>query len=97
MTGIAAVDIAADPAQYRLRRGAEQVGDGVERQTIATQADGGAPSRFGRAVSFKASELGAASFAALPLLAGDDAEPDQAATAASGTARKTGDHQNAKL
>jgi hypothetical protein len=41
-------------------------------------------------VSFKASELIVASFAAPPLPAGDDAEPDQAATAAPGTAGKIG-------
>ena len=91
------IDIAAHPAQHRLRRGAEQVGHGVERQAIAVQADSGAFGRFGGAVSFKAGELIAAAFAAPPLFASDDAVPDQAATAALRTARKIGDHQNAKL
>src|SRR4051794_12871209 len=93
--GAAAIDIAAYPAQRRLRRGAEQVGHGVERQAIAVQADRGA--WFGGAVTFKASELIAAAFAAPPLFASDDAVPDQAATAALRTARRIGDHQNAKL
>jgi hypothetical protein len=90
------IDIAADPAQHRLRRGAEQVGDGAERQTIAVQADGRASGRFGRAVPLRASKLVAAPFATPPLLACDEAEPDAAATAAPGTVRKRGDHQDAK-
>jgi hypothetical protein len=46
---------------------------------------------------FKASELVAAPFAAPPLPACDDAEPDQAATAAPRTIGKSKDHQDAKL
>jgi hypothetical protein len=46
---------------------------------------------------FKVSELVAAPSAAPSLLARDDAVPDQAPTAAPGTMRKGGDHQNAKL
>jgi hypothetical protein len=95
--GAAAVDIAAYPAQHRLRRGAEQVGDGVEGQTVAVQADRGAFGRFRRAVPFKASELVSAPLAAPPLLTCDDAEPDDAATAAPRTGRKSGDHQDPKL
>src|SRR3954453_9385633 len=95
--GAAAIDIAAHPAQHRLRRGAEQVGHGVERQAIAVQADSGAFGRFRSAVTFKARELIAAAFPAPPLLASDDAIPDQSTTAALWTARKIGDHQNAKL
>ena len=72
----ATIDIAADPAQHRLRRGAEQIGHGVERQAVAIQTDGGASSRFGRAVSFRPCELVAASPAAPPLLARDDAVSD---------------------
>jgi len=92
--GAAAIDRAAHPAQYRLRRGAEQVGDGVERQTLAVQADRGASGRFGRAVDFRASKLVAAPFAAPPLLAYDEPETDDAATTAPGTARKIGYHQD---
>jgi hypothetical protein len=95
--GAAAIDIAAHPAQHRLCRGAEQVGDGVERQTVTVQADSGASGRFGCAVDFRARELVSAPFAAPSLLAGDEAEPDNAATAAPGTVRKIGDHQGAKL
>jgi hypothetical protein len=76
--GAAAIDIAAHPAQHRLRRGAEQVSHGVERQAIAIQADGGAPGRFGRVVSFKARELVAAPLAAPSLPACNEAGPDQA-------------------
>jgi hypothetical protein len=47
-------------------------------------------------VPVRASELVAAPFAAPPLLAGDDAKPDQAATAAPRTGRKSGDHQDTK-
>ena len=86
------IDIAADPAQHRLRRGAKQVGHGVEGQAVAVQGDGGAPGRFRRTVPFRASELVAASPTAPPLLAGDNAVPDQAAAAASGTVRKNGSH-----
>jgi hypothetical protein len=46
---------------------------------------------------FKVSELIAAPLTAPPLLACDEAEPEEAATAASRTARKSGDHQDAKL
>src|SRR3982751_2238257 len=95
--GAAAVDIAAHPAQHRLCRGAEQVGDGVEGQTVAVQADRGALARFGRAVPVEAGELVAAPLAAPSLLACDDAEPDDAATAAPGTGRKSGDHHDPKL
>src|SRR5918994_2940591 len=90
------IDIAAHPAQHRLRRGAKQMGHGVEGQTVAVQADGRAFGWFRRAVPVKASELVAAPFAAPPLLARDDAKPDQAATAAPRTARKNGDHQDTK-
>jgi hypothetical protein len=86
--GAVTIDIAAHPAQHRLRCRAEQVGDGVERQTIAVQADGRASGGFGRAVSFRASELVLAPFAAPSLPACDDAKPDEAATAAPGTVRK---------
>ena len=79
----------ADPAQHRVRRGAKQVGHRVEGQAVAVQADGGAFSRFRRTVSFRASELVAAS-----LLACDNAVPDQAAAAAPRTARKNGSHQD---
>ena len=95
--GAVVIDRAAHPAQHRLCRGAEQVGDGVERQTVTVQADGGALGRFGRAVSFRASKLVGAPFAAPALFAGDEAEPDEAATAAPGTLRKIADHQDAKL
>jgi hypothetical protein len=44
----------------------------------------------------RASKLVAAPFATPPLLACDEAEPDAAATAAPGTVRKIGDHQDAK-
>ena len=91
------IEMAANPAQHRWRRGAEQVGNGVERQTVAIQTDGGASGRFRRAVSLKASKLVSAPFAAPPLPACDDAEPDDAATAAPGTVRKIGDHQDVKL
>jgi hypothetical protein len=93
----AAINIAAHPAQHRLRRGAEQVGHGIEGQTVAVQTDGGALGRFRRAVPFKASELVATPLAAPPLLACDGAVPDQAVTAALGTTRKIGDHQDPKL
>jgi len=89
------IDIATHPAQHRLRRGAEQVGHGVERQAVAVQADG--RTWFGRAVPVKASELVAAPLAAPPLLARDVAVPDQAATTAPGIVWKIGDHQHAKL
>jgi hypothetical protein len=93
------IDIAA--AQHRWRRGAKQMGHRVEGQALAVQADGGAFSRFRRAVPFKASEqvaarLVAAPLAAPPLQACDETKPDAAATAAAGTARKIGDHQDAK-
>jgi hypothetical protein len=81
--------------QYQLRRGAEQVGPGVERQAVAVQADGRV--WFRRAVSFKVIELVAAPSAAPSLLARDDAVLDQAPTAALWTTRKREDHQNAKL
>jgi hypothetical protein len=93
----ATTDIAADTAQHRLRCGAEQIGQGVERQAVAVQIDGGASGRFGRAVPFKVSELVEALPAAPSLLACDDAVSDQAATAAPGTAKRSGNHQNAKL
>jgi hypothetical protein len=89
------IDIAAHPAQHRLRRSAEQMGHGVEGQTVAVQADSGA--WFRRAVPVKASELVAAPLAASPLLARDEAVPDQAPTAAPRTGRKRGDHQDPKL
>jgi hypothetical protein len=60
-------------------------------------ADGDALGRFRRAVPVKASELVAAPLAAPPLLARDDAVPDQAATTAPGTVWKIGDHQDPKL
>jgi hypothetical protein len=88
---LAAVMIDRAAAQHRLRCGAKQMGHRVEGQAV--QADGGA--RFRRAV--KASELVAPPLAAPPLLAGDEAEPDQAPTVAPRTGRKIGDHQHAKL
>jgi hypothetical protein len=48
-------------------------------------------------VDFRTSELVATPLAAPPLLACDEAEPDEAATAALGTLRKSGDPQDAKL
>jgi hypothetical protein len=69
----------------------------VERQTVALQTDGGASGWFGRAVPFRTSELVAAPFAAPPLLACDEAEPDETTTAAPGTVRKIGDYQNVIL
>src|SRR3954454_8146474 len=81
----ALIDIAAHPAQHRLRRRAEQLSHGVERQTVAVQADSRSLGRFRCTVPVKASELVAAPFAAPPLLARDDAVPDQTATAAPGT------------
>ena len=93
----AAIDIAAHPPQHGLRRRAEQVSHGVERQTVAVQADSRSFGRFRCTVPFKTSELVAAPFAAPPLLARNDAVPDQTATAAPGTVRTRGNHQNAKL
>jgi hypothetical protein len=95
--GAVMIDIVAYPAEHRRRRRAEPVSDGVERQTVTVQADGSASGRFGRAVPFRAGELIVAPFAAPALLTGDEAEPDEAVTAAPGTMWKSGDHQDAKL
>jgi hypothetical protein len=59
------------------------LGDGVGRQAVTIQVDSRTPGRFRRAVSFKASEPGAALFTAPPLLACYDTVSDQAATGAS--------------
>jgi hypothetical protein len=64
---------------------------------VAVQADGGALGWFRRAVSFRARELVSAPFALPPLLACDEPETNDAATAAPGIVRKIEDHQNVIL